>query len=331
VAIDHKASERCIRQPGGFFRFWRLRGGWERLVGLPSSCVHIFSFQEECRMRRPILLSLVALLSILISIPALGQDKKPDKPSGKPEDQAAREKRIKELQDQVQKLQEQLAKEGGGAPGFGPFPGGRPGGAIDPEAVRKIMEEQMQKMISEARGRVGQQGDPQAALEQMRALFERAGTGRIPGTPGGPNVADPAQLMQNQLHQLLKMMETTATGPAAGPEIQDPVEMGQKMVIAGLEVQLRGIAQRISGTKDAEAKKELTEEFNDMVARVAEARSKHRAKQIEQLEKRLKALKESKVESAEELAKRLLDEAEKAAAGTGKVAEEDKSEETKKK
>jgi DNA-binding protein H-NS len=287
-------------------------------------------------MRRPWLLSVVALLTILISIPAVAQEKKADKPATRSEDAAAREKRIKELREQVQKLQEQLAKEGGaapgvGAPGVGPFPGGRPGGAIDPEVVRKIMEEQMQKMINDARGRAGQSGDPQAALEQMRALFERGGTGRIPGTPGGPAVGDPAQLMQNQLHHLLRMMETTITNPGEGAEIQDPIEMGQRMVIAGLEVQLRGIAQRITATKDAEAKKELTEEFNDMVARVAEARDKQRTKQIEQLEKRLKALKETKVESAEDLTRRLLDEAEKAAAAAGKVAEEDPADETIKK
>ncbi|RPI86528.1 MAG: hypothetical protein EHM42_05915 [Planctomycetaceae bacterium] len=202
-----------------------------------------------------------------------------------------REKRIQELMEQQRKIQEQLAKEGLGGPGgarpFGP-PGGPGGAGFDPETMKKVMQEQMAKMLEDAQSRGA------------------AGPGGIPGAPGGP-VGPPDQhaIMAQQMAAMLRMSEA-GHGFAGGPEMADHFEMGQRMVVAGLEAQLRGMADRIRKTEEGATREKMTAEFKDLVGKVSDARKKRREQQVEQLEKRLAELKAQKDESAEVLAERLL-------------------------
>jgi hypothetical protein len=206
--------------------------------------------------------------------------------------QAAKERRLRELQAEAQKIEAELGR-----------PANRPpiGAPSNPEAIRKMMEEQAARMREQARNSQPAGGDPQAFQARMMEEMRR---GMIP--PGGPaGAADPQAMMAQQMAALLRMSEAGSL-PGGGPEMTDPREMGQRMVLAGLETQLRGIADRIRGTKDAAAREEGARELKELIAQLVEVRRKRRAKQIEELEKRLAALKEEKIESADEISKRLL-------------------------
>ena len=220
--------------------------------------------------------------------------------------QAAKVRRLRELQAEAQKIEAELnrgepRRPEGPPPNFAP-PASRPpvGAPSNPEAIRKMMEEQAARMREQARQQPGA-GDPQVFQARMMEEMRR---GMIP--PGGPaGAADPHTMMAQQMAALLRMSEGGGV-PFSGPEMTDPREMGQRMVLAGLETQLRGLAERIRGTQDAAAREEGTKEFKDLITQLVEVRKKRRAKQIEELEKRLAALKDEKFESAEEISKRLL-------------------------
>jgi hypothetical protein len=211
--------------------------------------------------------------------------------------QAAKERRLRELQAEAQKIEAELGRSELGRPANRP-PLGAPS---NPEAIRKMMEEQAARMREQSRLNQPAGGDPQAFQARMMEEMRR---GMIP--PGGPaGAADPQAMMAQQMAALLRMTEAGGF-PGGGPEMTDPREMGQRMVLAGLETQLRGIAQRIRTTQDPEAREEGTKELKELITQLVEVRKKRRAKQIEELEKRLAALKEEKIESADEISKRLL-------------------------
>lgn len=220
--------------------------------------------------------------------------------------QAAKVRRLRELQAEAQKIEAELnrgePRRPEGPPANVVPPANRPpvGAPANPEAIRKMMEEQAARMREQARQQPGG-GDPQAFQARMMEEMRR---GMIP--PGGPaGAADPQAMMAQQMAAMLRMSEAGGM-PIGGPEITDPREMGQRMVLAGLETQLRGLADRIRGTQDAAAREEGTKEFKELISQLVEVRKKRRAKQIEELEKRLAALKDEKIESADDVAKRLL-------------------------
>ncbi len=219
--------------------------------------------------------------------------------------QAARVRRLRELQAEAQKIEAELSRGEPRRPESPPAnavpPVNRPpvGAPSNPEAIRKMMEEQAARMRDQTRQQPGG-GDPQAFQARMMEEMRR---GMIP--PGGPaGAADPQAMMAQQMAAMLRMSE--AGVPIGGPELIDPREMGQRMVLAGLETQLRGLADRIRGTQDAAAREEGTKEFKELITQLVEVRKKRRAKQIEELEKRLAALRDEKIESADDIAKRLL-------------------------
>lgn len=221
----------------------------------------------------------VAILGLLATVSAQVKDVR--KEDIRTVDEKSREKRIQELMEQQRKIQEQLAKEGLGGPGgprFGP-PGG-PGGP----GMSAAMAEQMKKAMEDARARgLGPDG--------------------IPVGPVGP--PDQNAILAQQMAAMLRMSES-GHGALPGADLQDHFEMGQRMVVAGLEAQLRGMADRIRKTGDASAREKLTADFKDLVSKVSEARKKRRDQQIEQLEKRLAELKAQKDETPETIAERLL-------------------------
>lgn len=204
-------------------------------------------------------------------------------------DAKAREDKIKALAEQVLNLHKQLEEIGVKGPDL---KAARPPLLPSPEEMQRDLRERMRAGI----------------------LGEGIGLGGFPGgLPGGhPNTGpfgqrggDPNSIM---LQHLGRMMEIGEPGGLAGAgDENDPIEMGRRMVITGLEVQLRGVAERIRSTEDKEAKEELTDELKEMVARIVEARKKHRDKSIERLEKRLETIRKQEIESADAILKRLLE------------------------
>ncbi len=240
---------------------------------------------------------MVPLALLLSFVPALVVTVQAEDGPDAAAQQAAKQRRLRELQAEAQKIEAELGQTELGRPVNRP-PIGAPS---NPEAIRKMMEEQAARMREQARLNQPAGGDPQAFQARMMEEMRR---GMIPPS-GPPGAADPQAMMAQQMAALLRMSEAGGI-PGGGPELTDPREMGQRMVLAGLETQLRGIADRIRGTKDPVARDEGTKELKELIAQLVEVRKKRRAKQIEELEKRLAALKEEKIESADEISKRLL-------------------------
>ena len=203
--------------------------------------------------------------------------------------QASREARIKALTEQMQKIQQQLAEETAGIPNL----------------ALKEMQQRQQKMMAEqqrlqsATFEQQQERARKFQEEMMREMQRRAAEGF--GPAGAPRDATAS------LQQMKQMMQQLgAAGAPAGA--QEPWEIGQRMVIAGLEVQLGGLAERIRETGDKGAREKLTAEFRDAVDRIVEARKSLRERTIQHLEKRIAELKKSadSEEQADDIVKRLL-------------------------
>ncbi|MEX2560022.1 MAG: hypothetical protein WD403_08910 [Pirellulales bacterium] len=260
----------------------------------------------------------------------------------------SREDRIRDLVEQMREIQRELAKEGvlgvggfGAGMGAGPGtigPGGfRPGGddaRLDRDGRRgaaqrasqrnqqrlagleRLIEAQANKV--EALTRLHGDDSRQVSrareeLEEMRAELDELRVQPQPryagwaGLAGAP--AAPAARLAEQYHRELMLPGAVAGGPMAGMAGGfDQAEMGQQMVIRGLEFQLEAQAAAIRAAKDEQAKQEMTEDLRKMVEQVVEARRRHTERQIERLEQRLKELNEQaeNPESADEMLERLL-------------------------
>lgn len=262
-------------------------------------------------MRKLLTVPLVCLWSLIIALPVRADDKPAEKKEGAAEkektgaEKPSREARIKALMEQMEKIQRALAEESVVPPA------GAPADVIE---MQKKMAAEYEKMLAATRG----QGDQARKMqeEMLRQFQQRGGIGFPPGSvPGGLPLAggpgDASQMMLQQMKQLLNQFDTTA-GELPGGILaaeHDPLEIGQKMVIAGLEVQLKGLAVRINATEDKEAKQKLTVEFRELVEKVVEGRSKLRERTIQQLEKRVAELKKQgqQEEPADQVARRLLE------------------------
>jgi small-conductance mechanosensitive channel len=247
-------------------------------------------------MRKLMSVPLVCLWALAVTLPLPGDDKpgankdaeKQEVGPGKEKvgaEKTTREARIKELMQQMEKIQRALAEES--------------------QALSAgDLKEKQQKMTAEMR----------KMQEEMQRQMQQRGAAFPPGGAIG-GLGDPSQMALQQMKMMLQNLENFGGALPAGMPTgdHDPVEIGQKMVIAGLEVQLKGLAGRINATEDKEAKQKLTSEFREIVEQVVEGRKKLREKTILQLEKRLAELKKQggKDESADQMAKRLLE------AGTG--------------
>ncbi|HWB14004.1 MAG TPA: hypothetical protein VG826_32550 [Pirellulales bacterium] len=187
--------------------------------------------------------------------------------------------RLKSLMEQMEKLQRDLAE------------------TSQALAVGEMKEKQQKIMVEMAK-----------AQEEMRRQMQQRGILSPAAGYGGP--VDPSLQAVQQANMMLQSLESTAGAIPAGYVTgeHDPVEMGQKMVLAGLEVQVRALAAYINATDDKEAKDKLTKEFSGIVERVVEDRKKLRERTIQQLERRLAELKKNaeKDETAEQMTRRLL-------------------------
>jgi flagellar hook-basal body complex protein FliE len=268
-------------------------------------------------MRQLVTVTIVSLWALAVVLPLRADDPAAQKKEGDQKGVAAgkekaaaenpaREARVKALTEQMEKIQKELAKEAGGFPGPG---------TGDFKEMQLKMTAEMQKMQAAAREQTEQMRKlPEEMIRQMTPRAGAFAPGAIPGAPGFPGgpMPDASQQMLQQMKMMLQNLDNAAlAGSGAGTGEHDPVEIGQKMVIAGLDVQLRGLAARINATDDKKAKETLTGEFRELIEKVVEGRKKLRDRAIVQLEKRLAELKKhgEKEESAEQMAKRLLEAA----------------------
>lgn len=259
-------------------------------------------------MRKFMTAPLVCLWALAVIFPLRADEKPAEKKDAAAEKKGGSEKRearIKALMEQMEKIQRALAEESAA------FPAGAP---ADLTEMQKKMAAEYEKMMAATR----EPGDQARKIreEMMRQFQQRGGIGFAPGSvpggqplPGGPG--DPSQLMLQQMKQFLIQFDASA-GEFPGGMLaveHDALEIGQKMVIAGLEVQLKGLAARINATEDKEAKQKLTAEFRELVEKVVEGRAKLRERTIVQLEKRVAELKRQgqQEETADQVARRLLE------------------------
>ncbi|MGE5191527.1 MAG: hypothetical protein ACM3U2_03435 [Deltaproteobacteria bacterium] len=250
-------------------------------------------------MRKLMTVSLVCLWALAVTLPLRADEKsagkndtgkrdiqkretpaekeKPDATIGGPE------ARMKSLMQQMEKLQRAMAEE-------------------SQALAAGDLKEKQQKMAAEMK---------KMQEEMMRQMQQRGIAFPQPGAFGAP--VDPAFHALQQAKMMLQSLES-ATGAipgGLGTGEQDPVEIGQKMVIAGLEVQLKVLAARINATEDEDARQKLTAEFREIIEQVVAGRKKLRERTIQQLETRLAELKKNaeKDETADQIAKRLLESA----------------------
>ncbi len=196
-------------------------------------------------------------------------------------DAATREARIQSLMQQMQKLQRALIEESQAL------------SAGDLKEKQEKMVVEMKKMLE----------------EMMRQMQQRGIAIPQPGAFGAS--VDPSSQALQQAKMMLQSLENVggALPGGFGAGDQDPLEIGQKMVLAGLEVQLKALAGRINATEDKEAKQKLTAEFRGIIDQVVAGRKKLRERTVQQLEKRLAELKKNaeKEETADQMARRLLE------------------------
>ncbi len=196
---------------------------------------------------------------------------------------AGPEARLRMMMQQMEKMQRALAEQGQA-----------------PSAAE--MKERQQKMLAEMK---------KMQEEMMRQMQQRGVPMPQPGAFGAP--VDPSFMALQQAKMMLQNLESAggAFPGGLGAGEQDPAEIGQKMVLAGLEVQLRSLAARINATEDKEARQKLATEFREIIDQVVTGRKKLRERTIQQLEKRLADLKKNaeKDETADQMARRLLESA----------------------
>jgi hypothetical protein len=145
----------------------------------------------------------------------------------------------------------------------------------------------------------------QAELDELSVQPRYAGRAGAAGAP----VGDSAAMLAEQYRREMMASGGLPGGPMAGMAGGlDRAEMGQQMVIRGLEFQLEAQAAAIRAAKDEQTKQEMTEDLRKMVEQVVEARRRHTERQIERLEQRLNELNEQAEdpESADEMLERLL-------------------------
>ncbi|MFN0050636.1 MAG: hypothetical protein ACKV0T_00505 [Planctomycetales bacterium] len=250
-------------------------------------------------MRRTPMIAWVGLCTVMLAaFAATAQEKGAEKKGGAADRPAAekgtRDARVKALMEEMRKVQQALAEEGVGA-----IPGGPP----DPKALQQRMSDEQKRMEEMIR---------QTMRRQPPVPPEGAPIG-VP-VPGGPG--DPRDQALMQMKQFLQNIDTLG-GPGMMPGMpgmpgggHDPLEIGQKMVMAGLEFQLKGLASRVNATTDKDAKEKLLADLRETCEKVVEGRRKHRARMIKELEARLADLKkqDDKDESTDALVKRLLED-----------------------
>lgn len=267
-------------------------------------------------MRKLMTVALVCLWSLAVTLPLRADEKpveKKDAAADKKIGSEKREARIKSLMEQMEKIQRALAEESAFHPVTAP---------ADLGEMQKKMALEYEKVLAATREQAEQARKMQE--EMMRQFQQRSGTvlapGGVPGgvaLPGGTafpgGLGDPSQMMLQQMKQLLRQFDATAGELPLGAFAadHDPLEIGQKMVIAGLEVQLKGLAARINATEDKDAKQKLSTEFRELVENVVEGKKKLRERTIQQLEKRVADLKKQgqQEETADQAARRLLEAA----------------------
>lgn len=263
-------------------------------------------------MRKLMTVALVCLWSLAVTLPLRADEKpaeKKDAAADKKIGSEKREARIKSLMEQMEKIQRALAEESVTLPAAAP---------ADFSEMQKKMALEYEKVLAATREQAEQTRKMQE--EMMRQFQQRSGTvltpGGVPGgvaLPGGTAFpGDPSQMMLQQMKQLVHQLDATTAGQLPAGVLasdQDPLEIGQKMVIAGLEVQLKGLAARINATEDKEAKQKLSDQFRELVENVVDGRKKLREWTIQQLEKRLADLKKQgqHAETADQAVRRLLE------------------------
>jgi small-conductance mechanosensitive channel len=194
---------------------------------------------------------------------------------------AGPEARLRAMMQQMEKMQRAIAEQG--------------------QALSAgEMKERQQKMLAEMK---------KMQEEMMRQMQQRGFPMPQPGALGAP--VDPSSMALQHAKMMLQSLENAGgslPGGLGGGD-QDPAEIGQKMVLAGLDVQLHTLAARINAATDKEAKQKLTAEFREIIDQVVTGRKKLRERTIQQLEKRLADLKKNaeKDETAEQMAQRLLE------------------------
>jgi hypothetical protein len=274
--------------------------------------------------------------------PRAAAPKEAEGASQKETQDTSREDRIRDLVEQMREIQRELAKEGvlgvgGFGAGMGSGPGtigpgafgpggddagldrrGRRGAARGPSprdqqrsaGLERLIEAQEDKVEALTRLHGDDSRQVNRAREELEEMQAELNELRVQPRYAGPaGMADYTAMLVEQYRR--EMMR--AGGPAAGPMTGmagsfDRAEMGQEMVIRGLEFQLEAQAAAIRAAKDEEAKQEMTEALRKTVEQVVEARRRHTERQIERLEQRLNELNEQAEdpESADEMLERLL-------------------------
>ncbi|MEX2119954.1 MAG: hypothetical protein WD847_10205 [Pirellulales bacterium] len=280
--------------------------------------------------------------------PRAAAPKEAEGASQKETQDTSREDRIRDLVEQMREIQRELAKEGvlgvggfgagmGAGPGtigpgaFGPGGddarldrGGRRGAARGPSQrdqqrlanLERLIEAQENKVeaLTRLHGDDSRQvnrareelEEMQVELDELRVQPRYAGPA---GVADGARLAGPTAMVAEQYRRAMMRVGGPAGGATTGMAGSfDQAEMGQQMVIRGLEFQLEAQAAAIRSAKDEQAKQEMTEDLRQMVEQVVEARRGQTERQIERLEQRLKELNEQaeNPESADEMLERLL-------------------------
>jgi hypothetical protein len=236
------------------------------------------------------------------------------------EDEAAddegRDERVRQLQDELERLQAELAKEGVAPRTFTP-PQGAFGGAqqylerMDAQIAEQ--EEQIAALIEEH----GEDSDEVAKARQQLAQLQRQARlmrGQRPSAEDMPEGAifpgDDADARSRMIEQMKRMMGERAMRPdmsgapggmgmmgmgslPEGMGQMGPGDMGHRLIVQGMEAQLQGIADLIASSDDEETIDELNDSFDEVAERMIEALADYRQAEIERLEKRLEELRQA--------------------------------------
>lgn len=254
------------------------------------------------------------------------------------EDAKAKQKRIKELQDKQAEIQKELEKEGVppsttplGPPGKGPIglPGaGRgignlPSGAgpgQDPTAVLKVKIEEMEEALAAQIEQYGEDSEEVAqtkkTLDQLKQVVKQMGRSSLGGFGSG---------MMPNLDQVTKgrmggggMMGSMGgmAGSMGGLPMVDmqqmefsKEEMGQLMVVQGIESQIRGLGTLRENSPEDADKAEIDAKIKELAGDLIAARKKAREGKLARLEKQIAKLKEeaSKDEDVDAIIKDVLE------------------------
>ena len=224
----------------------------------------------------------------------------------------SREDRIRTLEKRLEEIQRALAKEH-----TAPLPfAGAP--LADPRSdYFKVFEENIKqqrnklealvKLHGKDHPKVKQAQHALAELERQAAQMKGAMSGRVPGI-SGPDVGFSNIRMMGEYLRMMSSQQGSML--LRGAELSDPAQLGQQMVVAGLEVQLKEIAIRIRSTDDKDRKEKMTSELAKLAELIVESRSRYRQQRIGRLEKQLDQLRKetNNAETSRQLVERLLKE-----------------------